>query len=511
MASKRVKSNYLYLLVGLVIAGLIGVQLYWINKTIQVEKNAINRSLTNDLEKVADNLEKNSYCFILYAKTYINEGEGIYLVRQKLDSNGMYLPPERGGFVDTVNMYNFFSYDGDTVYSNYPSIEMTRFAASLDVSFNFAIEGVKDPSQYAFQRLTENNMAQAFDNTMNIDTVIDREWLDAEIKMVLQKNGLDTGYGAGIRKGSSNEYLFLVDSAVLPLAYNDVIEVPFFDNNAANPYLMVVGVPQPFNRIVKSLSVMMISSAIIVLLLVIAFVYFVRTIINQKKLSEMKNIFMNNITHEFRTPITNINLAVENWRETGKNAEFYYNIIEEENRHLEKNVEQILQLATLKHNGLSAAYAQVDMHGVIQKVAGCFNMQLNNLNGSVTMNLGAANPVLYADEREMQNMMMNMVDNAIKYSKGRPDIKITTYEEAQQFVIEVEDKGIGISAQVQRHIFDRFYRFTKGDRHDVKGFGLGLSYVKHIVDSHKGQIQVKSKQDKGTTFTIYLPKNKKAS
>lgn len=511
MAFKRVKSNYLYILVGLVIACLIGVQLYWINKTIQVEKNAINRSLTNDLEKVADNLEKNSYCFILYAKTYINEGEGVYLVRQKLDTNGKFLPPERGGFIDTVNMYNFFSYEGDTTYSNYPSIELTRFAASLDVSFNFAIEGVKDPSQYAFQRLTEDNMAQAFDNTMNIDTAIDKELLDKEIKSVLLKNGLDTGYVAGIRKSSSQQYLLLTDSTTLPVAYKDVIEVPFFENDVTNPYLLVVGVPQPFTRIIKSLSVMMISSAIIVLLLVVAFVYFVRTIINQKKLSEMKNIFINNITHEFRTPITNINLAVENWRETGKNTEFYYNIIEEENRHLEKNVEQILQLATLKHNGRSADYAQVDMHQVIQKVVGCFRMQLNSMNGSVTLNLRGANPVLYADEREMQNMMMNMVDNAIKYSKGRPDIKITTYEEAQQFVIEVEDKGIGISAQVQRHIFDRFYRFTKGDRHDVKGFGLGLSYVKHIVDTHKGQIHVKSKQDKGTTFTIYLPKNKKAS
>ncbi len=225
----------------------------------------------------------------------------------------------------------------------------------------------------------------------------------------------------------------------------------------------------------------------------------------------MKNIFINNITHEFRTPITNINLAIENWRDTGKNPEFYYNIIQEENLHLEKNVEQILQLATLRHNGLSAEYAQVNMHNIIHKVVGCFKMQLNNLDGTVRLNLGAANPVLYADEREMQNMMMNMIDNAIKYSKGRPDITITTYEEALQFVIEVEDKGIGISSQVQKHIFDRFYRFAKGDRHDVKGFGLGLSYVKHIIDNHKGQIEVKSKQDKGTTFTIYLPKNKKAS
>ncbi|MBZ0100259.1 MAG: HAMP domain-containing histidine kinase, partial [Taibaiella sp.] len=264
-------------------------------------------------------------------------------------------------------------------------------------------------------------------------------------------------------------------------------------------------------RIVKSLSVMMVSSVIIILLLVLAFIYFVRTIINQEKLSEMKNIFINNITHEFRTPITNINLAIENWRDTRKNTDFYYDIIEEENHHLEKNVEQILQLATLKHNGLKTAYTQVNMHDIIRKTIDCFKMQLNNVKGTVTLNLHAANPLLYADEREMQNMMMNMVDNAIKYSKAPPEIKISTYEEAQQFVIEVEDKGIGISPQVQKHIFDRFYRYTKGDRHDVKGFGLGLSYVKHIIDSHQGEIQVRSKQDKGTTFTIYLPKNKKAS
>ncbi|HEY9177519.1 MAG TPA: HAMP domain-containing sensor histidine kinase [Flavipsychrobacter sp.] len=507
----KVKSNYPYLLVGIIIAGLIGVQLYWINKTIQVEKNAINRSLTNDLEKIANNLEESSYCFVLYAKTYINKGEGIYLVRQKLDSSGRYLPPEKGGFVDTVNMYNFFTYEGDTMFSNYPSIEMTRFATSLDVSFNFAIEGVKDPSQYAFQRLSADNMSQAFDNTMKIDTVIDADALDAEIKTVLQKNGLDTIYAAGIRKGNNSPYLLLTDSTVLPMAYKDVIEVPFFNNNVTDPYLLVVGVPQPFSRIVRSLSVMMISSAIIVLLLVIAFVYFVRTIINQKKLSEMKNIFINNITHEFRTPITNISLAVENWRETKKNPEFYYNIIEEENRHLEKNVEQILQIATLKHNGMCANHKEVNMHDIIHKTVNSFTMQLNNVNGTISLNLRSANPVLYADEREMQNMMMNMVDNAIKYSKGRPDIKITTYEEAQQFVIEVEDNGIGISTQVQKHIFDRFYRHTKGDRHDVKGFGLGLSYVKHIIESHNGEIHVKSKQDKGTTFTIYLPKNKKAS
>ncbi len=158
MTIKKRKNNYLYLLVGVVIAGLICIQLYWINKTIAVEKNAINRSLTTDFEKLAEDIEKNSYCFILYAKTYINQGEGIYLVRQKVDSNGRYISPADGGFIDTVNMFNFHEYNGDTILDNYPSIELSSFAASLDVTFNFAIEGVKNPAQYAFRRLTNENL-----------------------------------------------------------------------------------------------------------------------------------------------------------------------------------------------------------------------------------------------------------------------------------------------------------------------------------------------------------------
>jgi|GEM_PF-3960969 len=188
MSFKKGQYNYLYVLIAVIMVGLIGVQLYWIKKTVDVEKNAINRSLNNDFSKLADDLEEYAYCYILHAKTYINKGEGIYLVKQQVDSNGNYISPEKGGVIDTINMFNFRVFDGDTLLENYPSLELTRFASSLDVKFNFAIEGVRDPSSYAFSKLTNENIAQAFDNTIDIENAVGISYLDEGIKDVLIKN-----------------------------------------------------------------------------------------------------------------------------------------------------------------------------------------------------------------------------------------------------------------------------------------------------------------------------------
>lgn len=507
MSFNKGQYNYLYVLIAAVLVGLIGIQLYWINKTVDVEKNAINRSLNNDLEQLAEDVEEYAYCYILHARTYINQGEGVYLIKQKVDSNGRFIGPDNGGFIDTINMFNFWLSKGDTVLENYTSLELTHFASSLDVKFNFAIEGVKDPKSYAFGKLTNDNILQAFDNTIDIENAVGTSYLDAEIKSVLLANGLDTNYCAGVKKGHDNEFLVLTDSTSSPYSFTDVIEVPLFDNKISEPYMLVVGLPEPFAKIVKSLLVMLISSVVIILILILSFAYFVRTIINQRKLSEMKNAFINNMTHEFRTPITNINLAIENWRDTGKNAEFYYNIIEEENQHMEKNVNQILEIATLKHNDSHITHAYVDMHTIIRKAADSFAMQLNNVNGKIELKLDAQTPELPANEREMFNMMLNLIDNAVKYRSVCPNIQISTHDTEKQLTIEVRDNGIGMTAETQLHIFERFYRSNTGDRHDVKGFGLGLSYVKYIVDNHSGDIQVKSKPGKGSVFTIHLPKN----
>lgn len=487
-------------------AGLILIQLYWINKTIAVEKSAITRSLNTDFEKLASDLEERTYCYTLYAKTYLNKREGIYLIKQEVDTNGKYIPPSKGGRIDTLNLFNYYVYKGDTIIENYPTLELSSFSSSLDVTFNFAIEGIMDPSRYSFKSLTSDNLVQAFDNNVNIGYVVNRDYVDKEVKRILQENGLDSQYFAGIRRQGEDAFQFVTDSTPSIDNYSTVLEAKFFEDNIGEPYVLSIGVKEPFKKIISSLSVMMITSVVIILILIISYAYFIRTIIQQRRLSDMKNAFINNITHEFRTPITNISLALENWRETKSNPDFYYDIIDEENKHLESNVDQILQLATLKHNGVKSNYATVDIHEVIKDSLAGFNMQLHNLGGKVSFLPEAVNHKVHGDKRELSNMMQNLVSNAIKYRKDKPEITIRTSEQEDNIMIEVEDNGIGMSTQAQKHIFERFYRSSTGDRHDVKGFGLGLSYAKYIVDNHNGRITVKSKEGAGSIFTIYLPK-----
>jgi two-component system phosphate regulon sensor histidine kinase PhoR len=185
-------------------------------------------------------------------------------------------------------------------------------------------------------------------------------------------------------------------------------------------------------------------------------------------------------------------------------------IIDEENKHIERNVEQILQLATLENTNGKNRFEKTDIHKLILEAINAFNMQLQNTGGEIITEFNAAAPYILCNRDQIKNMLQNLIDNAIKYRESEPRITIATYLTAHSFVIQVEDNGIGMSSDTQKYIFERFYRGHSGDRHDVKGFGLGLSYVKYIVDAHKGEIHVKSKPGKGTKFTIYLPQNPEA-
>ncbi|MCB0700295.1 MAG: HAMP domain-containing histidine kinase [Chitinophagaceae bacterium] len=501
MNKKQKKYNYLYTLIGLILVGLIGIQAYWINNSIRFQRNVLNESLQADFETIAHDIEEGAYCFKLYSKSLIKVGEGIQLLKYHFD-----LDTKEVLSVDTVNMYNFFVRENDTSFQNYNSINLTTFSATLDATFSFAFEGIRDSGAYNFTQLTPENLNVAYDNTFSLATIIDTTRLDKDIKAVLEKNELDTQYIAGMRKSTKSEYDFVLGSMDnKKLMDEGRLEVPLLSNGISSPYLLTVYVPDSFGVVLKSSFVMMLSSAIVILILILSFAYFVRTIINQEKLSVMKDNFISNITHEFKTPLTNINLAIENWRESKSKGDHYFDIVGEESKKLDDNVEQILQLASLEHHNVHLDFKPVDMHEVIVSAVSAFDIQLQNLGGSIKLNLNAEHYTIKADERQMLNMLHNLIDNAIKYRDNQPEIVISTSNVSGKLILTVKDNGIGMSAEVLKNAFDRFYRHTIGDRHDVKGFGLGLSYVKHIVDYHRGEIDVKSKPEKGTEFIIYLP------
>ncbi|HMU99378.1 MAG TPA: HAMP domain-containing sensor histidine kinase, partial [Chitinophagales bacterium] len=270
--------------------------------------------------------------------------------------------------------------------------------------------------------------------------------------------------------------------------------------------------PHKSQYIYASIWQIIVSSVFFFLLTVAAFILAFKIIFQQKKLSDMKNDFISNMTHELKTPIATISIASEMLKDNtisadSNNRKKYANIIFTENKRLANHVEQVLQIAKLENGELELNKADRHLHLIIESVAERFLLQLEELGGEIILDLEAKNDIFKVDELHFSNMINNLIDNAIKYNDKQPLIKINTYNIITGIVIEVSDNGIGLSKENQAKIFDKFYRVSKGNVHDVKGFGLGLSYVMSIVKGHFGEISVESKLKEGTKFKIQIPNN----
>jgi two-component system, OmpR family, phosphate regulon sensor histidine kinase PhoR len=254
----------------------------------------------------------------------------------------------------------------------------------------------------------------------------------------------------------------------------------------------------------------MIGSVVFVLIIMFAFFITVRALLNQKKLSEIKTDFINNMTHEFKTPLATISLAVDALRNEKvmndrEKLTYFSGIIKDENKRMNKHVETILQAALADRNEFTIKQEELHVHPLIQRTLDNFNLQLQEKGADLEVKLNAKNDVISGDETHFGNLLNNLVDNAIKYSKDKLCLKVTTHSTHKTLLIKIEDNGIGMAREAVKRIFEKFYRAYTGNVHNVKGFGLGMSYVKTVIDAHKGNIKVESALGKGTSFTIDVP------
>ena len=260
----------------------------------------------------------------------------------------------------------------------------------------------------------------------------------------------------------------------------------------------------------SSATEMMIFTVLLVSLVSGAFFYMIFTINRQKKVSEIKNDFINNLTHEFKTPIFSISLAANalkepKVREDPQRLEKYVGLIEHEGKRLKNQVDKILQMALIDSGNLTVERKLVDLHELIRKEADHFKVLVEDRGGALRLNLESNKSIVMGDETHLRNIIYNLLDNAQKYSEEDPQIDVITSDDEGGLTISIRDNGIGIDDEVQKFVFDKFYRAPTGNIHNVKGFGLGLSYVKSIVEAHSGWIKLKSAFHKGSEFTIYLP------
>lgn len=276
---------------------------------------------------------------------------------------------------------------------------------------------------------------------------------------------------------------------------------------------LVIIVPQEKNFVWQSLTWLIIGAIIFTFIIMFAFFITVRALIRQKKLSEIKSDFINNMTHEFKTPLATISLAVDALKNekvinNREKMDYFTGIIKEENKRMNKQVETILQAALLDKQEVQLDLQKLHANELIESSLNNINLQVEEKKGRLTINLAATKDLIMADEVHFTNLISNLLDNAIKYSKDNLHIKITSQTSGNFLKIKIEDNGIGMNKETLTRIFEKFYRAHTGNLHNVKGFGLGLSYVKTMVTAHRGTIKAESVPGKGTTFLLSFPLSK---
>jgi signal transduction histidine kinase len=264
------------------------------------------------------------------------------------------------------------------------------------------------------------------------------------------------------------------------------------------------------NMLIRDTSGLILPSVMLILLLIALFAYIINVVNRQKRLAELKNDFINNLTHEFNTPLFSIGLTSsllarsEPVQQSDK-LKGYIELITTEKNRLQTQVDKILRLTAVESARLITEKADVDIHDIIRQNMAAFLPVVTERGGMISFRAGATHHIVQGDPVHLYNAISNLVDNAIKYSKDEPDVLIETSNAEQEILISIRDKGIGMNDSDLRMIFNKFYRVKQGDRHDVKGFGIGLSYVKKIVELHRGSIEVMSIPGEGSAFNIRLP------
>jgi two-component system phosphate regulon sensor histidine kinase PhoR len=351
----------------------------------------------------------------------------------------------------------------------------------------------------------------------NICERLDTAELAAMLSAALKEQDIHLPFELAVQRAFPDSILLVKASThtqhapVVPLLLNSEFKARLFPNDLIGEHqFLLVRFPDYQPDTTLAFTPVLAASAVSMALILGCFGFVMLAFVQQKKLSDMKTDFINNMTHELKTPIATIAIASEalqddHLRTDPQRVERFVGVIYEENKRLASHVETVLQAAQMERGELQLALAETNIHDLVETAVESLALQLEQKQGQLLCRLEATKAECIADETHLTNVIFNLLDNAIKYSPERPHITITTRNTAQHLVLTVEDRGLGMSKEAQKHVFEKFYRVPTGNRHDVKGFGLGLSYVQSIVEAHGGSVSVQSELGKGSRFELLLP------
>lgn len=526
------KKHYIYILIGIISAALIGlvaIQLYWIDNAVTLKEEEFKRDVNSAIYTVAAKIEKIETLNRVRAN---QKGQELYKTKMQqinnefsdlnYDTSAVF---EENGVQYMVTEKHESNLSGNEIYQR--SIQSILPNGQVDVQISIQeqasplfVNKVKDSLyQYRHNEKTAmvNEVIESLMAANQYKTVLERlnkQVLDSLLKLELLNRGIKTKYQYGVFDYDGNEVLVDSISSINKIRQSGYFAQLFPNDVLENPHFLSIYFPHKKGYLLKTMWMMLLSSVFLLIVIVWAFTYTIQTIFKQKKLSEVKNDFISNMTHELKTPISTISLACEALtdKDIARNEAIqsnYVNMISQENKRLGSLVERVLKSATWNNEDLKLKKENIDLHQIIKQVVENISIQVSSKDGEITKTLKAEESNLEVDKVHITNLIYNLLDNANKYSPEKPMIQITTENVKNGILLSVSDNGIGIKKESLNKIFDKFYRVPTGNVHNVKGFGLGLNYVKAIVEKHGGEINCNSVFQKGSTFKVFLPFNHK--
>ena len=342
--------------------------------------------------------------------------------------------------------------------------------------------------------------------------------LDAILRQEFGERNISVPFSYGVRSNASDSWIIFNNHYVVPnenQAAFDFLKttnyrVSLFKNDLTSPGQLYVFFPTKTSIVWGTLWLNLLFSLLFVAVILGCFAYTINIIYRQKKLSEMKNDFINNMTHEFKTPIATISLAsdsITNPSVIGNPDKIrrFADIIRQENKRMNGQVEKVLQMAVIERGSINLNVSSIDLHDIIEQALGNITLQVERKEGTTKAVLNAQKSIIEGDFNHISNIINNLLDNANKYSPEHPEITVSTQNVSNGVEMTISDKGIGMTKEAKKKIFEKFFRVHTGNVHDVKGFGLGLSYVKTMITAHKGSIDVRSELGKGSSFIVFFP------
>ncbi len=505
-------------IVSIALIALVGIQLFWIKNAVLLKKDEFRRDVHEAMDNVVDKLEKLTNAAKIKKKIKLYK----HGIAQRTPASALSKEKIK------VKILEEFSIDSNGVITS--SIKERQYEGdSINNIIDFPVEFADSASDYEKLKseLVEKRaemFSDLFDELISINIYkeykpsIDTLTLDSLLRSELHQKGIYADYTSWIHPAQKNDTLnqktsirYRKHGFVNLDPDKHIFRINLSPNNVfVTPLYLTIQFPDEQNYLLRTMWATLSISAIIILSLVLAFFYTINTIRKQKKYTEIKNDFISNMTHEFKTPISTIALAGEilsdaSITKTPEKLERFTKMIREENKRLGVLVESILQTAVLDKGDFKLQRSDFDLHELIQSAVEKIQLQVEQKHGKLQSNLAAKKATILADKVHITNIVLNLLDNAVKYSKEIPDIIISTENISDGILLSVKDNGIGISKDDAKKIFDQFYRVSTGNVHNIKGFGLGLSYVRAIVVKHGGQISVDSELGKGSTFKIYIP------